>query len=97
MLACGTAAAPNTFAYATNLSSDSHQQPLTKLLPLSPASFTQMYSALSCPRPSLPPQIYFSLRAGLPQVALKAAEKASDAVQQRNTGTGGVLGVRLYV
>lgn len=31
-------------------------------------------------------QIYFSLRAGLPDVALKAADKASDAVQQRNTG-----------
>jgi hypothetical protein len=31
-------------------------------------------------------QIYFSLRAGLPEVALKAAEKASDAVQQRATG-----------
>lgn len=30
--------------------------------------------------------MYFSLRAGLPEVALKAAEKASDAVQQRNTG-----------
>lgn len=38
---------------------------------------------LLCDRPG---QIYFSLRAGLPEVALKAAEKASDAVQQRNTG-----------
>jgi hypothetical protein len=32
------------------------------------------------------PQVYYSLRAGLPEVALKAAEKATDAVQARNTG-----------